>query len=69
LKDYDRFKTYKEFVSKHIEIKIIYEMMTLEERIEFKKYVYSLKMGEYKKNRIWEYLNNDKKEELLYVIR
>jgi hypothetical protein len=26
-------------------------------------------MGEYKKNRIWEYLNNDKKEELLYVIR
>lgn len=63
------FKTYKEFIEVHNEIKELYKTMNLKDRRELKQYIYSMKMPEYKQNRIWEYLNDDKSEELLLVFK
>lgn len=63
------FETYKEFYSKCEYIKGMYDLMSVKSKWEYKKYVYSHKnMKEYKIDRIWEYLNNDKDKFLLYVL-
>lgn len=63
------FKTYKEFKKIHQEMKQIYPTLTLEERRKLKNYIYSLQMSYGKKDRIWEYLNDDKPEFLLLVLK
>lgn len=64
------FKKYKDFKRIHIEVKYMYQKkLNLEERIKLKNYIYSLNMSRGKKDRIWEYLNDDVPEKLLMLLK
>lgn len=63
------FKTYNDFKKIHLEVKEKYKTLNREERIKLRSYIYSLKMADCKQNRIWEYLNDDKTEELLMILK
>ena len=63
------FKTFNEFYSDRKYYKAKYPSLKLEERRQFRDYVYSTNMKEYKQNIIWEYLNDDINDELLTILR
>lgn len=51
------FKNISEFAEYRKINRIIYKMMTYDEKVELKKYVYDLKERNNRKDLIWEYLN------------
>ena len=64
-----RYETYTEFVNKCEYIKKRFNRMTREEKRAYRQYIYQHNMKEYKSDRIWEYLNNDKDKFLLSLLK
>lgn len=63
------FYSLLDFYPKKEQIKVCFDLMTLDERINYKMYVYSIPFEEeYIKDLIWEYLN-DWKESIFDLAR
>ena len=51
------FNNIREFAKDRKMNRIIYSMLTYEEKVELKRYIYDLKERNNRKDLIWEYLN------------
>ena len=62
------YNDFEDFVSKCDNIKTNYQEQTLKRLLrplKYRNYVYSKEMSESKKDRIWEYINDDIEKEIL----
>ena len=51
------FENFNSFFEKRTLIRLNYNFLTKKQKIEYKKFVYSTKLREEIKDKIWEYLN------------
>lgn len=51
------FKDFDSFFEERTLIRLNYNFLTKKQKIEYKKFVYSIKVREEIKDKIWEYLN------------
>ena len=54
------FNNYGEFFYKRKKMRIFYRRLSIDEKREYKTFIYSSNLREYIKDKIWEYFNENK---------